>query len=151
MIRINQKKPNELIVNKNDFSKLLELESAFDNEEQKLLIQDTLNNIKRELSFDDIRIERDTLVGSLLFEQARKEIKNDPSEVYDSLLVMVLNNWDENTLDHFGEVLKQEEHNPSDFMVEHILMQRKGKYISSSFMTSHHQQENCMVRTGNFI
>ncbi len=148
LIRMNHKNPNELIANRSDIAKMLEF--GFETDEQKEMIQNSLKDaVQQDLLWNDIRIKRNTSAGELLFERARQEIKDNPTEVYESLLTIAFNTLDENILDHFGEVLKKEECEPSDFMVEQVLMLRKGCPFEVEVNDSMQDIEGkCMVKIG---
>lgn len=149
LIRMNQKDPNELIANRSDIAKMLEF--GFETDEQREIIQNSVEDaVQKELLWNDIRIKRNTSAGERLFEQARQEIKDNPSEVYESLLTIAFNTLDENILDHFGEVLKKEESEPSDFMVEQVLMSRKRCPFEVAVNESmQDMKEKCMVKIGS--
>lgn len=124
MIRIDSRNPDELIVSKEELEKLMSLD------ENKELLSVTMEDItkyeeKEHAHLENIRVERNTALGKLLFEVAREDIKEDKSEIVPSVLWYVANMMP--TADYLTEVekrLKQEDEHPSDYTVEQILKRR---------------------------
>ncbi len=151
MIRINQNNPEELVINKEDLKKLELL-----NDENTVLAFKTLFDIKRyeeanRMSLQDIRVKRDTSLGKVLFEVARQEIIADGSEVVPSILFLAAQVPNVDYLTQVELLLKQEETNPSDIMVEQILISRNQKSVNPE-LAPFCVEENGKIleKSGNF-
>lgn len=133
MIRLNRNNLKELIINKEDLEKILENDTDFDHQ---LIILEAIKDVEEyeqthALNLEDIRVERKTAVGCLLFEQARTEIATEEC-LLDSLLLHVFNQAEEgeDILDNFSEYLKKAKIAPPDYVVEYALTERKESFTN---------------------
>ena len=88
MIRLNRNNPQELIITIKELDELLEIDQ---NLEHFFVVEKTLKDINQyqqenTIYLTDIRLKRETPLGEILFERARREVQNDPESLIDSLI-----------------------------------------------------------------
>lgn len=138
MIRLNRNDLEEYIIDRKDLSLLLDRWDETYPKEHRVLLEALAcvqsYEYENQQVLSDIRVQKNSNLGQLLFRRAKEEIVEDhSSEVVFSLMTMIVMNQDDALalLDNVPAMLRQQEKNPSKEMVEQVLLLRPHAFTTS--------------------